>query len=807
MSSRCVHCASPVPADAEDARFCCRGCGTVHALLKTEGLDRYYALAGNEVKPVAEAAPVSHAWLEALLANTAHDGEVCGVSLDVQGIHCAACVWLLNETFRRRAAHGEVLVNPTLGTVRLDWQRGGFDVRAWVQEVERFGYRFGPPRKDAKPTSRELPVRLGVSVALTINVMLFSISFYFGLAPGDGAFELFSWLALALSTATVAVGGWPFFRTAVQGVRSRVLHLDLPIALGVALVYGASVVQFIGTGGRGDLAYFDTLNTFITLMLLGRFLQERVLERNRRLLLEDGGAEGLLVRRVVGASLALVPAAKVRAGDTLWVAAGELVPVAATALNDAQVRTDWMTGEPEARAVRAGDAVLAGTFNAGQGALKVEAREDFAQSRLVELLRAPVAKGGAAHLRWWDALARRWVVTVLGVATLGLLLWLPYSVDGALRVTVSLLVITCPCAIGIALPLAYELTAARLRRRGFYARLGDLWDRAHDVRDVVFDKTGTLTLGRLEWVKRQPLSDEVRDVAWNLAARSSHPVSVTLASALERLGARYDETVQVREVPGQGVEWNGWRLGRREWALLPSPPWGEGQGEGPATVLTHQGEIVATFEFDDVPRPGARDAVAALTARGYRLWLLSGDAQSRVTKLATSLGIDPRRALGDCTPEDKATRLRMLGVEHVLYLGDGVNDAPAFEAALLAGTPAIERPVMPARSDFFLVGQGLGPVVEALDAAQHLRRVVRRVLAISVAYNVIAVAASLAGLMSPLAAAISMPASTLTLLFITVRSVQPPSGVDVGHTPPSVLPHLSASANANTPSTYADSWL
>ncbi|MGV3619608.1 MAG: heavy metal translocating P-type ATPase [Archangium sp.] len=807
----CLHCASPIPVDAEDARFCCRGCATVYELLKTEGLDRYYALAGNQVTPVSgDDEPRSHAWLEAMLTP-----GVCSLELDVQGIHCAACVWLMNETFRRRATHGEVLVNPALGSVRLDWQPGSFDVHAWVEEVERFGYRFGPRLKTAGRS--ELPLRLGISVALTINVMLFSVSFYFGLAPGDGAFELFSWLALALSTLTVLVGGWPFFRSAIQGVRSGVLHLDLPIALGITLVFATSLVQFVMTGGRGDAAYFDTLNTFISLMLLGRFLQERVLERNRRFLLEDGGAEGLLVRRE---TLELVPASKVRAGDRLRIAAGELIPVAARLLDDASIRTDWMTGEPEPRRVRAGDSVLAGSFNPGGQSFLVEATEDFAQSRLVELLRSPPAKQGTSHLKWWDALARRWVVTVLAVSALGLIIWLPRGIDDALRVTVSLLVITCPCAIGLALPLAYELTKSRLRRRGFYARLPDVLDRAVEVRNVVFDKTGTLTLGRLEWVNRRELSPEVRDVAWNLAARSSHPVSMTLAAALKRMGANYDEAVKVTEVAGQGVEWNGWKLGKAE--MPPLHRGGEGWGEAAAhagvqahpgalpdgergTSLTLNGETIATFEFADVPRPGTRELIDRLKSRGYQLWLLSGDAQSRVTRLAESLGLDPRRALGDCSPEEKSKRLTELGADHLLYLGDGVNDSLAFDRALLAGTPAIERPVMPARSDFFLVGQNLEPLCDALDAAHRLRRVVRRVLTLSVAYNGLAITASLLGLMSPLAAAVSMPASTLTLLFVTVRSLQsPPSTVQ---TPPSVFPHLRASANASTPSTYADSWL
>lgn len=786
MSAKCLHCGSPVPSGVEDPRFCCHGCASVYALLHEEGLQRYYALADGQVTPVQDAeGPRSHAWLDVLLTQTPAE-EVCSLSLDVQGIHCAACVWLMNETFQRAsgAGGGEILVNPALGSVRLDWRKGAFDARAWVEEVERFGYRFGPPRKEATRASRELPVRLGVSAAITINVMLFSISFYFGLSPGDEGFTLFSWLALALSTVTVLVGGWPFFRAAVQGLRSRVLHLDLPIALGIVLVYATSVAQFIASGARGDVSYFDTLNTFITLMLLGRFLQERVLERNRRYLLEDGGAEGLLVRRVAGASVELVPAPRVRAGDTLWIAPGELVPVAAALLDDeARVRTDWMTGEPEPHAVRAGERLLAGSFNGGNSAFSALAAEDFAQSRLVELLRAPAPKRGTAHLRWFDALARRWVVTVLGAAALGLLLWLPRGVDDALRVTVSLLVITCPCAIGIAIPLAYELTKSRLRRRGFYARVPDALDRALEVKHVVFDKTGTLTLGRLEWVNRQPLTEDVRDVAWNLAVRSSHPVSMALAAALEKQGARFASAARVTEVAGQGVEW---RRADGTWFL------GKHAAAGEGTVLLRDGELVARFEFNDVPRTDARESVRWLAEQGYGLWLLSGDAQARVTKLAAALGLDPERALGGCTPEDKARRLRELGADHSLYLGDGVNDALAFEAALLAGTPAIERPVMPSRSDFFLVGQGLSPLCEALYAARRLRAVVTRVLALSVAYNVLAIAASLAGLMTPLAAAISMPASTLSLIFITVRGLrggwQAPCSVTTSSWPVPVAP-------------------
>ena len=740
-------------------------------MLHEQGLSRYYVLAGDQLSAVSLPVARSHSWLEPLLAQAlSGEGPVASLQLDVQGLHCAACVWLLNETFRRQSGAGDITVNPTLGTVRVHWKKGELELERWVKQVESFGYQFGPARKEGSRRSVELPVRLGICAAIAINVMLFSVSFYFGLSPADPeVFRLFTWLSVALSTGTVAVGGWPFFQAAARGLRSGLLHLDLPIALGIALVYGMSLVQLITTEARGDLAYFDTLNIFVTLMLLGRFLQERLIERNRRYLLEDDGAESLMVRKVSGPRLESVKAPSVLKGDVLLVAPGDLVPVNAELLaHAAEISTDWMTGEAAPRRIEPGVVLPAGSFNAGRTAFHAKATQDFSDSSLVALLRQPAPRVGseAKHHKLWNHLARRWVATVLGVSSLGFLLWLPHGLDGAVNVAVSLLVITCPCAIGIAIPLAYELVQSRLRQRGFFVRSADLLDRLTEVKQVVFDKTGTLTLGRLELVDPQAAAGLVpiaRDAAYNLAARSSHPVSGALAKALESVGARYDATAQVEEVQGRGMEWKSWRLGRADWAC---------SSASRATTLSRDGVHVATLETREVLRPDARSEVRALAAQGYSVWLLSGDAPSRVQSLAESLGLEPSRAIGGLSPEGKATKVKALGHADALYLGDGVNDALAFEAALAAGTPSIDRPVMPGKSDFFLVGEGLAPVQSALRASRELRIVIRRVLSLSLAYNVLAISCALLGLMSPLAAAISMPTSTLTLLLFTVSSLR-----------------------------------
>lgn len=740
-----------------------------------QDLGRYYELAGDEVPQAAESsAPASHAWLEPLVSQAAETGgPVCSMQLDVQGIHCAACVWLMNETFKREEGAGTIVVNPALGTVNLSWKAGALNVAKWVKRVEAFGYRFGPARKKTSKKSIELPLRLGVSAALAMNVMIFSISFYFGLSPQEPEiFELFTWLSLALSTGVVVIGGWPFLKAAWQGLRTRVLHLDLPIAVGIVLVYAMSLVQLGASRGRGDLAYFDTLNTFITLMLLGRFLQDRLLEKNRRFLLEDDGADGLMVRRVVGERLEAVPAPKVEAGEVLLVAPGDVVPVDATMLDaTAQVSTDWITGESEPRRVERAQVVPAGSFNGGRTAFHVQARTAFADSPLVALLRqpAPRADRDGRHQKLWNTIAKWWVVTVLSLAAVGFLVWLPHGVHQAINVSVALLVISCPCAIGIAVPLAYELVQSRLRRQGFYVRSADLLDRLTQVKQVLFDKTGTLTLGRLELVdaaQLDALDDGARDAAFNLAVRSSHPVSQCVARALSGR-ARYDVTAEVVEEPGRGMTLKRpdgeWRLGRADWAA---------HGEAARQpVLAHDGVVLASLETREALRPDARREVAALS-QGHAVWLLSGDAQPRVTALAEALGVPADHALGGLSPEAKAGHVRAIDQRDTLFVGDGVNDALAFEAALTAGTPAIDRPVMPSKSDFFLIGEGLSPLQQALASALHLRGAVLRILGISLAYNVVAITASLLGLMSPVSAAISMPASTLTLLFYTVATLK-----------------------------------
>jgi Cu2+-exporting ATPase len=773
----CLHCRLPLATGATSS-FCCRGCEAVHALLEDAGLSRYYDLGGGEGHPVATTSS-DHKWLEPIaLRLAAQPPGLTRVTLDVQGLHCSACVWLLDEIFRRAPSSAGILVNPSVGSVELTIGPD-FPLAAYVKDIEAFGYRFGPPLKASadRGARSDLVWRMGLCIAIAMNTMIFGFAMYCGLAEGR-VFHLFHALDFALSFVSVLVGGTVFFRSAWQALRRRVLHLDLPIALGIALVFSSSTYTYATRGGA--TSYFDTLNVFIALMLVGRFLQERVLAKNRAYLLASEGAEGLYTRRIEGKDVTLVRCVEIAEGDVLLVGHQDLVPVECELLGSPQDKSvfslDWINGESAPRSFSAGEMVPAGAFCQDTRARTMRAAAAFDASAVVSLLRASTRRDDdlARSTPWWKRLTSIYVGAVLALAASGFAGWILVTHDLArtLDVVAGVLIVTCPCAFGIAVPLAYELAQARLRRVGLFVRTPGFLDRAAEVERVVFDKTGTLTTGLL--VVENPdvlaaLTGEERALAYDLAVRSSHPKSRAIATCLEGMGAGggFDARREVRELAGRGLESaGGWRLG--------APAWAGGESGTADVVLSRDGVVKAGVRTCEQARPGARDEVQSLEREGYESWVLSGDSAEATRTMAARCGIDGERAFGARTPEGKAAWLRALvqrDGKKTMFVGDGLNDSLVAEEAYCAGTPAIDRPFMAARCDFYFVSPGLGPVRDALHMAKRLARVVRTNLAIAIFYNLVTVTLALAGLMTPLWCAVLMPVSSLTTVLATTAQL------------------------------------
>jgi Cu2+-exporting ATPase len=794
---RCLHCDGALPEDrvaAADA-FCCDGCRLVHALLRDEGLERYYALRGKKGEPAAAAAERrDRKWLEPIEAKlaAADAGSLVRIDLDVQGLSCAACVWLLERLFvRESAGAARIIVNPALGKLALT-VRPSFPLRRFVERVEGCGYLLGPSLKSTERPSNGLLVRMGIAIAIAMNGMLLAISIYAGLDRGPLA-SLFHFLEFALAVASVAVGGSWFLASAIRGLRRGLLHLDLPIALGIVLAFASSTWAYLA---HRSTAYFDTLTVFIALMLVGRWLQQRVIEQNRDRLLASDGVEGLLTRRLEARGPALVRCVDVRAGDRLLLAPGDVVPVEATVSGGETIpfSLDWIDGESAPRPFAPGSVVPAGAFLAGRATVSVESKQDFRDSALVDLLRAP-PQGDRDVTRaasWWRSFAQIYVAVVLVLAAGALIVGLRLAGDPRLaleRVT-AVLIVTCPCAFGIAAPLAYEIAQARLRREGLFVRSPSFLDRAASVRRVVFDKTGTLTTGRLRIEDDgalEMLGDDARTALVNLVTRSTHPKSAAIARALEPrwIEEGFREDLVAHEVAGRGIELVlEDRHGRKRLHRLGAPGWVAGIG-GADDVAFGGADDVAFGGADDVAfgvdgrilvslstveelRPDAAREIDALRALGHEIFILSGDATARVHRLADAVGIPRDHAFGDQRAQDKADWVAARDRDDTLVVGDGINDGPVVDVAFTSGTPAVDRPFLAARSDFYLVSAGLGPIRLALESAHRLRRVLHTTLGVAIAYNVVTVGLAYAGKMTPLLCAILMPISSLSTVLAVI---------------------------------------
>lgn len=766
-------------ARSDDQRFCCRGCEEVHALLTSAGLDRFYELGGGDGHPVVRS-DVDLQWLELVRERLDAAPGLTRIVLDVQGMHCSACVWLFEALFRRRdRGRGSVLVNPAIGSIELTIDRE-FPLESYVDDLTAVGYRLGPSVKRESERDGDLLWRMGVCIAIAMNTMIFGFAIYCGLSEGP-VYRLFHALDFGLSFVGVLVGGSVFFRSAWQSLRRGMLHLDVPIALGIVLVFASSTLTYVQRGGSSS--YFDTLNVFVALMLVGRFLQERVVSRNRAMLLSSEGEGGLLTRRVTraGDGVELVRCTEVAEGDALLVAHRDLVPVDATLEGDSEAdfSLDWISGESGPRTFAPGDVVPAGAFLQSAHAVTMRARGAFDASSVRELLRASTQRDAdmARATGWHTRLSRVYVVTVLALGAAAFAVWMIATGDftRTLDVVAGLLIVTCPCAFGIATPLAYELAQAALRRRGLFVRTPGFLDRAAEIRRIVFDKTGTLTTGQLE--VRDPsvltvLSPEHASILYTLAARSSHPKSRAVARSLERLGPpAFEPDVRVREVPGKGLECSRrghtFRLGSPAWALAPAriPSLTAGRD----LLFTEDGAPLANVVLDEEVREDVAVEIAELHRAGYETFVLSGDDPTRVRAMAERCGIPEERAYGGRTPEGKATWLR----EHpgkALFIGDGINDSLVAEDAYCAGTPAIDRPFMASRCDFYFVTAGLRPIREALAVANRLAGVIRSNLFIALFYNAITVTLAFAGQMTPLLCAVLMPVSSVTtVLWTTAR--------------------------------------
>lgn len=782
----CRHCGVP----SASGEFCCAGCAYVYRLVHEAGLDAYYRIKDDVTAP-ADASllqPRDYAWLaEAQLDAevNATNGRTPFLVLEVQGISCAGCVWLIEKVFSKQPGAGRIEVNAQTGQMRWTWVKGDFDAVGCARAFQQFNYLVGAAGcLDAdQAESRVLIRRVGLCTAFAMNVMLFALPTYFGMEPTNEYAGLFGTLQLALATLSLLAGGGYFLARAVRALRERVLHIDLPIALGIVGAYAGSLYGWLQ--GDDRYVYFDFVSAFIVLMLVGRWAQIVAVERNRRRLLSRQPTAPRVRLIAADGTVNEVAPESLREGHRFEVTMGCMVPVEGRLETpEAALSLAWINGEAEPRTFRAGQRVAAGAQNIGRENIQLVATQGWDKSLLAELLK-PAPRADYRH-RLIETVIRCYLVVVLVVAALAGIGWAWATGDGlhAGAVVTAILVVSCPCALGLAYPLAEEMATVALRRRGVFVRAADLWPRLRQVRTVVFDKTGTLTLETP--VLQNPttldgLDAQDRAALLALVRDNPHPVSCSLYEALLARGGGDALAGEVIETIGQGVSLAEWTLGRPDWLGGSSSPHVETEAAPSSTntmgnllsgslessgevVLARAGAVVARFSFADTARADARDELAELARRGLQIVVLSGDRQQKVSALMHELGLPKENGYAELTPQQKAEWLAQH--DAALMLGDGANDSLAFDRALCRGTPVVHRGVLEQKADFYYLGRGIGGIRALFEINDARHRTQVALLVFMIAYNLFAVGMAVAGMMNPLVAAILMPASSLGTLAI-----------------------------------------
>lgn len=759
----CDHCGTAFTPRVEEDRYCCRGCEFVASMIHEQGFERYYELKRDKaVAPVRSRPFEEHdfAWLQPLVetAETSARDGVAELDCQVEGISCVGCVWLIGRLFERQPGAIRASANPASGRLHLEWQAGECDLESYLRELAGFGYVAAPAGKtNATPERRKLAARMGLCGAFALNAMGFSLPVYLGM-PADFEFAgLFRMIAFASATLAMLVGASYFTTRAWRALRVGTLHIDLPIALGLIAAYAGSIAGWVT--GEEKLIYFDFVGTFVFLMLLGRYTQTAAVERNRL----------RLVRRsplpvTVRSDETEIPLSELKPGATFRFEPGKALPVASCLSRGiAEVSLEWIHGESDPVTLQPGARLPAGAILLSREPVEVTADECWADSLLSKLTaEGPGDRGSPVFQR----LLRVYLAVVLLVGVIALVRW---STAGdwrtGLQAMISVFVVSCPCALGVAVPLADEMAAARLARAGAFVRHVSLWPRLRRVKHLIFDKTGTLTLEKPQLNNPGAIDalDQTAALALARLTRGSlHPVSRTLLEALGTRGQMLleaDGAIRVEETPGSGVRGVS---GGRAWFL--------GKADEGATELRCEGEIVARFYFHDALRPATPAVMRWLKRRNLQLHILSGDAPEKVTRLADALGMPADQAFGGLTPEEKAARVKALDRKNTLYLGDGANDSLAFDAAFVTGTPVVDRSLLESKSDFYALGSGLAYLPEAFAAADARANGVRAAFAFALLYNLVVVAIAATGRMSPLLAAILMPLSSIVAIGLVVAA-------------------------------------
>jgi Cu2+-exporting ATPase len=773
----CFHCGLPsiVGLELDEHSFCCPGCRGVYQFLRDARLDSYYQYRDKPSgKPIDartelgasanEAYAAEHRFFDQpeIAKDLLHDG--C-YYLMLDGLHCVACSWLIEKVLQKQPGVKNVEVNYSLSRAKVDMLEPQLGPGFLLRKVETLGYTAVP----YNPTLHERPLlqqenqrlyRVGVAAFSTGNIMLFAFALYTGADQDLGYRDVFHWLSFTLSLPTIFYSAMPFWRGAVTAVRERTMSGDVTIALGLATTWIYSVYATL-TGL--DQVYFDTACTFVFVLLVARLLESAARLRSGSILERLLSLNSRTATRKEGDDWVEVSVDKLVAGDLVRVGPGQKIPAdGKIRMGTAYVDQSSLTGESLPRSVAPGEEAFAGSI-CMDGSLEITLEKTGKATALNQIAQflEKSQSSVSPRQRTIDRVSRYFLLAVLPCAALAGLM---HSWSAA----VSVLIITCPCALGIAGPLVVSVAGGTAASSGVLFRDGRALERLPSVSHVILDKTGTLTLGQLRLVDwhGQP---ESLGWATALEQHSTHPMA---RAFLRAWNAAIPDVEEFQSVAGCGI------CGRVEgkWMRLGSPSYlglaelSDNSRPGTTTVMLEvDGAMVATFYLADQIRPESLEVVQALRRNGLQVSLLSGDQPDCVKEMAERLGISQWRAR--CMPLDKVNFVKELQAQGqvVAFVGDGNNDAPVLGQADIGFSLSSASELSTETADWLLLRPGLTPVLSAFQLAKLAQRVLATNIRLAVGYNCLTIPVASMGLVTPLIAAVAMPISSLFVVGNSLR--------------------------------------
>jgi Cu2+-exporting ATPase len=708
------------------------------------------------------------------------DSGLSHIDLAVEGISCAGCMSKIERGLSALPDVTLARVNLTDRRVALEWKDRALDPARFVDRLAELGYKaypFEPVRAEAVETEQAsfLLRCLGVAAFATMNVMMLSIPVWSGnvtdMIPEQRDF--FHWLSALIALPAAAYSGQPFFGSALHALRARRTNMDVPISIGIVLALAMSVMETIH---HAEHAYFDAALMLLAFLLAGRYLDQSMRRKTRAVAGNLAALKAETATKFIDAEeVSIVPIAAIQPGDIVLLRPGERSAVDG-AVTEGQSRIDQslITGETLPVNARPGTAVYAGTLNLS-GALRVRVAAASEGTLLAEISRLleNAVQARSRYVRLTDRASRLYAPVVHAAALLTMLGWAACGATwhDAIVTAISVLIITCPCALGLAIPAVQTVVSGAMFRTGVLLNSGDAIERLATVDRVVFDKTGTLTLPVLDVTNVADIPQEVFELAGRLTLASHHPIAAAVARSA---GARTPLS-GIEEVPGQGVRGvvggQEVRLGRPSFCgadqVANQILWRDPEA---SVVAFRHGETRHVFAVRQRLRPDAASAIAVLLKAGIEVEILSGDREPAVRHAAQSLGIHEWRA--SVAPADKIARIDELKRQgaKVLMVGDGMNDAPALAAAHVSMSPINATHLSQATADLVFLGDCLAPVVAGIGFSRKALRLMRQNLWLAAGYNLVAVPVAITGLATPLVAAAAMSGSSLLVILNALRA-------------------------------------